>query len=194
MILRNLKTATQSQHDALEQDLDLSDRRLTREEYRVLLQMFYGFYQPLEDALAQSEPRLLSAVEFASRRKTPLLQADLRALGESSAEMAALPRCVALPGICGLGGALGCLYVLEGATLGGQALLKQWRAQGSVPITCAFFNSYGAEVGVFWKTFRQTLVDLVQTPADEDAAIEAARQTFACLHRWVSDTSKGQWA
>jgi heme oxygenase len=48
----------------------------------------------------------------------------------------------------------------------------------------AFFSSYGLRVGPMWRSFCTTLQ--AQTPLEtEDAVVEAARDTFIAMHRWL---------
>ena len=82
----------------------------------------------------------------------------------------------------------GCLYVVEGATLGGLAHPPAGRRGflGLGPdFGAAFYASYGPDVGRLWREF---LARLAETCADEPAAAtatEAALATFAALERWL---------
>jgi len=67
--------------------------------------------------------------DYESRRKLPLLSQDLVALGASAEELDRLPRCQGLPACDEPAAAMGYLYVMEGATLGGQMLLR-WCSSG----------------------------------------------------------------
>ncbi len=79
--------------------------------------------------------------------------------------MLALPRCSRILSLPDLAQALGCLYVLEGATLGGQVLSRRsaepfgfTRAHG-----CAFFHRYGDQVGPLWQACCSVLNDTLMT-------------------------------
>jgi heme oxygenase len=182
-----LKHGTQAHHARAEASLPLMDEGLTVERYRRMLARLLGFHAPLEQRLAGADWRRIG-LDPARRRKSPLLVADLRALTLTDAQIAALPRCEDLPEARGLSSALGCLYVLEGATLGGQLVRRHVAARlGLGPQNgCAFFAAYGDAVGPMWREYQQrlaTLVDGGEAAADE--VVDAARQTFDALTRWL---------
>ena len=59
---------------------------------------------------------------FPLRARSELIESDLLALGLSRRELAELPRCADLPRLSCPEDLAGCLYVLEGACLGGQVI------------------------------------------------------------------------
>ncbi len=187
MILTKLKQTTQPQHELLERDLNLLNRCPTLADYRQLMARFYGFYEPLEAQLSALLDWRAVPFDFEQRRKTLLLVRDLQALGLSEAERAALPRCHELPTLLGFGSALGCLYVLEGATLGGQIIARHFNAafQLTPENGAAFYHGYGAQTGPRWKEFGAFATESATTDEIETAALEAAQQTFTKLHRWL---------
>ena len=182
MLLQRLREETRSAHEAIERDLDDLRAHSSMDRYRVLLARFFGFYADWEPNVAAS---LADENFFAPRRKTALLQRDLVSLGYSVEAISALPRCPDLPTLTGLSEALGSVYVLEGATLGGQIIsrrlerdlgLSEGRGYG-------FFRSYGREVGTMWRAFGERVLAL---PADAgDACVRSAQLTFARLHGWL---------
>lgn len=161
---------------------------LSLEQYQAVLQRLYGFYQPMEDrlnVLAWSEP----VFDPGARQKTPLLVRDLQALNPSL-DWAALPVCGNLPEAGCPARGLGCAYVMEGATLGGQIIARHVeRTLNLGPDRgTAFFHSYGSDVGPRWRAFQQALLAYLTTPARQDAAIRAARETFQAFERWVIES------
>ena len=188
MILDRLKHETHAAHMRLEAIVGLPSRLRSAESYRALLARFYGFYAPLE-------PRILARNEWArydfpiaQRAKVPALERDLAALGYTSETLAALPRCVELPALASFPAALGAMYVLEGATLGGQVISRAVRAElGYAPETgCAFFASYGRELGPMWQAFRAFLASIeAENPASADAIVAGAHATFAAFGAWI---------
>jgi heme oxygenase len=188
MILELLKERTRDLHTQVERTVDLPTRLQSRLLYASLLSRFYGFYGPLEDRLAAVEGLAAAALEFEGRRKAPLLRDDLTALGLGEADIRSLPRCERLPSVTDTGDALGCLYVLEGATLGGQVVrrLVEQRLGLAAGRGCSFFDSYGERVGVMWREFRRFVEGYVMaTPGAGDRVIAAAVGTFSSLDRWV---------
>lgn len=179
-----LRTETRPWHDRLEVGLDLAGRLDSLTEYRRLMEDFLGFYRPVETALAKVPWEDADAL-CAPRRKTPLLEADLRALGVSDFEIARLPISASVPRPADRAGVFGCLYVMEGATLGGRMVRRfaLERLGPAVEPASAFFGSYGAQVGPMWQSF---LDRMEQECADEpDTVIRIAIATFKSLEEWL---------
>ncbi|HEY1189846.1 MAG TPA: biliverdin-producing heme oxygenase [Gemmata sp.] len=179
MLLTRLKDETRELHERVERNLALLERAPSADEYRPLLWKFYRFYRPAEAALA-AVPWGALGFDFDSRRKAPLLERDLTALGATRAALdgaggAALPPLDTVPR------ALGCLYVLEGATLGGQVLTRHMSGAPGGPLPGAFFASYGADVGTMWKTFRAFLTAYSERAGGDDEIVRSAHRTFEAL-------------
>ncbi len=81
--------------------------------------------------------------------------------------------------------ALGCLYVLEGSTLGGQVVTRYLAGVPSMEDVTwfSFFSSYGAEVGPMWQEFGEFLT--VHARGDDEAIVRAACETFTTLACWL---------
>ena len=185
-ILARLRAETRPEHDAIEAALDLTSETLTLDAYRHTLERSYGFYHPLEAQLAQVGGWIERGLDLTKRQKAPLLAADLRALG--AADLTTFPLCTDLPPHGTAAAALGCVYVMEGATLGGQVISKAVaKSLGLTPETGGrFFHSYGDRTGLMWQGFRTAISTCVVTVADQDEAVDAAKKTFQSLHRWMS--------
>ncbi len=154
MILDRLKEATRDNHQRLEEGLDVSSRLFSLSDYRSLLLRWWGFYVPIERDISFAVAQTNSQFEFGARRKTGLLLQDLQALGVSEAELKSAPQCADLPELRDFAAALGCLYVLEGATLGGQIISRLLRQNLGLTAEngAAFFNAYGKQTGRMWQT------------------------------------------
>lgn len=185
-ILRFLKEGTAPQHEAAERRLDLADRLRTPSTYAALLGRLYGFYAPLEGALGRVPGYETVGLDFGARRKTPHLVSDLAALGQGAD---GLPLAADLPSPATLGEALGGMYVLEGATLGGRVISRLVADRlGFTPANAgAFFAGYGDRVGSMWAEFRAALVRFADTPAAEAEVLTAARGTFDRFNDWLAD-------
>jgi heme oxygenase len=93
---------------------------------------------------------------------------------------------------------LGCLYVIEGATLGGRSITQHLQTRfGLTPQSGgAFFDGYGAHTGSRWKAFCTMLMNNASPPdhADDEsrhaAIVAAANDTFQTLTQWLFPTSK----
>jgi heme oxygenase len=187
MILARLKEQTAEQHQRLEAKLDIFARLSSPQGYKSLLEQFYGFYRPLEIHLSSvmCSPAFLS--NFTARRKTPLLEEDLLFLDLSELNLSELPQCQKLPTVESEAQAFGCLYVLEGATLGGQIISKYVadklgyeRERGA-----SFFRSYGAEVRAMWCGFVQALREYAKAHDADDEVVAAAVDTFDKFDQWL---------
>lgn len=200
MILSMLKEQTRPLHDQIEHTMDLPSRLRSPDTYKALLGRFYGFYAPLEVLLGSVEGAAAEyariGFDFAKRCKTEILKADLRALGMSEADISELPQCTRdqLPAIHGMPEAIGCWYVLEGSTLGGQIIRREVASQlGIFPGNgCSFFSSYGDQLGPMWKAFGVAAEQFVASAADPaecaERVVRAANETFVRLDAWVAKT------
>ena len=183
--LSRLRVETRPEHDAIEAALDLTCRALTRESYRRTLEHFYGYYQPLEVAVRAVQGWGGHGLDPDERRKTQLLEFDLRALGVV-ASLDSLPVCHDIPPVDRLAAAFGYLYVTEGATLGGQIISRHVRqAIGVTPESGGrFFHGYGERTGIMWQTFRTALAAFATTRDTQDEVVASAVQTFRTLRAW----------
>lgn len=183
-VLVRLKAQTRPEHDAIEAALGLMGDGLTTDLYRDTLERFYGFYRPLEDGLWGMGGWLGHGLNLDERRKTTLLEMDLERLGIDAPR--GLPICVDLPPHKSVAACFGCLYVLEGATLGGQVITRQVRDRlGVTPESGGrFFHAYGERVGEMWQTFRTALTAFATTEQRQDEVVAGAVATFRTLHRW----------
>ncbi len=181
-LLNRLRRETSSLHQTLETDLNLLDPNMTLERYQTVLEGFYGFYAPWEKTVSRHINVLLPRWTE-ERCKTPMLEHDLRFL---RSDLTGIPRCQTLPDTASVQGLLGSLYVLEGATLGGQVLSRHFLKQfGLSPSQgCSFFSSYGEAVGERWQAFCSRLATY-SSPATDAFIVESAIETFQLLGDWL---------
>ncbi len=184
-VLTRLRIETRPQHDAIEAALDITSETLTLDAYRLTIERFHGFYLPLEAGLVKIGGWMERGLDLTERQKTLLLKNDLQALGVSDPEM--VPVCTVLPPHGTVAAAFGCLYVLEGATLGGQVIMPLLRNRlGITPETGGqFFRGYGDRTGAMWQAFRAVLTASVVKPCEADEAVAAAKETFLKLQHWM---------
>ena len=123
-MLQDLRTGTAPLHIALEKRLPFFSLLLDEAFYLRLLQAYYGFYQPMEQRLVESGAMLCN-FDLDERLKSTTLRSDLLALGLTERAITDLPVCDALPVTVTTGACVGVLYVLEGASLGGQILRRE---------------------------------------------------------------------
>lgn len=142
--------------------------------YERLLVRYFGFYEALE--------LRLGACDLAFVRKAGWLGADLVQLGYTAAALERLPRPTQLPALGSVAAGMGSLYVLEGATLGGQIITRHLHK--TLPhAPTRFFGGYGDETGTRWKRF---LTRLEGCAPDIPALLSGARGTYRCFDAWLS--------
>lgn len=191
-LLDRLKAQTRGEHVAMEAALDLMRDDVLLADYRRLLERYLGFYAPVEARLAGVLAGVpLGGLEFETRRKLPLLQADLAALSGPAADTLAM--CDALPPLHTPAQAMGCLYVLEGATLGGMVIGKHVQRTLGLRPDCGarFFHGSGARTAEMWRAFRAAMVEFAAdadaadaADATADAVVDSANETFRSLRYW----------
>ena len=191
-IMALLRSATLEHHRRAEAALSdlISLEAPTRAIYTTTLVRLAGWYFPLEDRLSKAARSLASiGVMWADRRKSPSLIADLSALGyHGSIEV-----CNALPPVVTLSQAVGCLYVLEGATLGGQIVVRLLRAAPEMPRDPGFrfFSGYEERTASMWRTFGAAVSTSVERSRVEhhtvirDEIVTSAQATFDSLMIWL---------
>ncbi len=191
MLFAALKQQTKIYHDKLDHKLDIFNRITSPEAYCQLLSRFLGFYSPIEQSLAQIPDLQILDLNMAGRRKASWLQDDLRVLGIEDTD--ALTVCQNMPQLSNAAQALGCMYVLEGATLGGQLIRRH--VEQTLGFTAihgiAFFSSYGAQVGPMWKSFCSIATEYAENGADPEVipeiVIGAACDTFVKIEQWLTE-------
>lgn len=187
-----LRRETAADHQRIESNLDLLKPTLSLGEYRCVLRKFYGFYEPLERRLHDAASAATLGLVVPSR--SPLLAEDLAALGEPVADITAAPCCERLPEIETVAQIAGCVYVTEGATLGGRLIARALaRSLGLSPDNGArFFAGAGAATGAAWKRTLCWLDDVVRAGADPDAIVASARETFRAFDAWLAAPEHGR--
>jgi heme oxygenase len=179
MITERLKTETAQLHKETE-DVSygalIMSGALTPAEYAIIIEKNYILHAVLEQAFKNYAPLAeVEGLDIESRYKTNSLIADMQLIGRE------LPK---LPNINitlnSLEEALGMMYVLEGATLGGSYILKALLRTPSMQSITSYnyYGVYGDTIGPKWKTFQQILLSNVDTKEKEDVAIAAAAKTY----------------
>ncbi len=183
-VLAELRVATGHNHSRLERRLPFMSADLDIAWYGRLMQAYYGFYAPLEQQLQQVEH--LDSIIGPTRYKASVLHQDLQALGLSCDQIRHLPRCGKLPVTDNRQQIIGVLYVIEGATLGGQILRRNARDQLGLEeqTGAAFLDVYGKATGVMWKSYLAHLA-AIDAPEERALVIQAALDVFACFEDWL---------
>lgn len=182
-VLQMLRSATALQHKALEARLPLTHVSLDLPTYRRIIEAYYGFHAALQTRIAQFlAPDALDP----EREKVQALIKDLQALGLSDTQIDRLPLCAELPDLDSEARLLGIMYVMEGATLGGQVLRRIIADKLSVDAETGgeFLDVYGRDTGRLWKAFLSRLAGFDHLDHNEDV-VQAACATFTCFERWL---------
>jgi heme oxygenase len=158
--------------------------------YRRHLESFWGFYAPFETTLAALH-WAEHGIDLTERCKTPLLRADLISLGVDDPDT--LPRCNRLPSLPGITAAFGSLYVLEGASLGGQIISRHVATQLGYTAThgASYFNGYGAQTGAMWMAFRRAIDACGTEEVARAEMIAGALATFVEVREWCTRSPAG---
>ena len=185
-ILDALKRGTRALHDRVESRIRVLEADFTPGDYGDLLARMWGFYRPVEACLGELGVWQDLDLDPAERWKTPLLEQDLARLGVGGDALAYLPVCTDLPALDSVPRALGCAYVLEGATLGGVIIARHLaRTWG---IRSAFFGSYGSNSGSMWRAFGCALAVYEAKTSSAARIVGGAGDTFDKLDAWLLKT------
>ena len=184
---KRLRDVTAALHARVETRLDLDAKVATEGDYIVLLARFLGFYAPAERGLAQLDWRG-SGFEFDKRMKAGWIKADLADFGVDDEAAAALPEAANAPQPKTILDGFGILYVLEGATLGGQVVLRRLGPRLGVRpgFGGRFFSSYGSDVGRMWQEYLSALGVFGRQDRAADVIERAAIETFRAFDVWLS--------
>ncbi len=178
-----LKRETAELHRRVERAVGAPTTLTSLDRYLAMLKLWLGFYAPLEAALETFTRWSELGLCLEERRKTPLLEADLTRLGARSSTVSA---CWRLPALSSFERALGAMYVLEGATLGGQIIVRgARRTLGPIPAT--FLDGYGAATGRMWREFTDALARYDEVGGDASEVAVGAALAFRSLEQWTVD-------
>ena len=170
-----LRTATHASHERLEK---ISGRLTSPGIYSAYLRAQYRFRAPLEADVARLWPN-----EWSTFKNTIIAQALLQDVCDvdGAAAAARLERdvidtaCPRAAQASRVASVLGCLYVLEGASLGARLLLIDAKQLGHTSEKGARHLAQQCESGAVWRAFQILLEDAghVEMNDVEDAAVKA---------------------
>jgi heme oxygenase len=127
-------------------------------------------------------------LELRARNHTSCLVADLVSLGANLHDLPRAPREM-LPELPSFAHALGALYVLEGATLGGRVILRDLEARMGAAVFGAgrFFGGRGDTVELVWKSFRAAVDSFGrERPELRADVVCGAERTFGSMLDWFA--------
>jgi len=183
MIANLLRTETAGGHKELESLMyvnEIMNNSLSIEQYKKLLTINYIIHQKLENKLANMlDANLASELDMKSRLKLAALEKDLAYWNIDSLTLPGLNFDLFIPEKNNAE-VLGALYVLEGATLGGNMIKRHILANPTFKDEeggLNYYGVYGDELSAKWKSFVSILNDTV-SEADYERCIASANHTF----------------
>jgi heme oxygenase (biliverdin-IX-beta and delta-forming) len=191
VVRQRLRLATAAIHQSLHEHpafVRLLEGRMRLAEYRALIARLYGFHWPLDRGLRSASPQVLGGLDAGERERSPVLRADLRALGLADAEIDRLPLCDTLSPVRSYPALLGRLYVVEGAALGGRVLAAKLDGvlEGRGVEGRAFFLGRASPDPLPWPTFCE-LLEAQSAPTQIAAMTKSAETTFHAMGRWLAN-------
>ncbi|GAA4213512.1 biliverdin-producing heme oxygenase [Pedobacter jeongneungensis] len=183
MIANLLRTETAENHKTLESLMfvnEIMNNSLSIDQYKKLLTVNYIIHQKSENILANMlNADIAAELEMNSRLKLSALEKDLNYWGIDSLTLPGLNFELYLPQK-NTAEVLGALYVLEGATLGGNVIKRHILANPNFKDHEAglnYYGVYGEELSTKWKKFVSVLNERVPE-VDYERCINSANQTF----------------
>jgi len=167
-----LRDATRAPHLRLEERTDILARVADRASRAAVVQAFSRFHAELE-AVAAPWLSGLPGLDFHARRRTPVLERDLAALGVAGAPPVASDLAAG-----SVGEALGLMYVAEGSTLGGRVIRREVGRRGLDFVGLGFLDPYGERSGERWRAFLAVLEHHTAAAGVASAAIDGALAGF----------------
>lgn len=183
-LAHRLKSETAEAHAALEQRLNPRLFSISnKEDYGQILKVFHSFFAPLQHKVQAAVPAVLLP-DIAQRRTAHWIEQDLRVLQQNVPPPASEKY---LPKINTSARAIGALYVMEGATLGGRIIAKKLTQQlgDEVARALRFFEGYRHNTGPMWVQFVAALNGLTLSETETGQAINAANETFQKFDMWI---------
>lgn len=183
-MLEVIRAGTRDAHAALESTLEIAKAHSGEQEYFRYIGAVLGWLEPLEAELWQGPwPAVVMPGE--RRDKSAWIVSDLRDRGLTDEQVSAIPRCHGVPPLRSAAERFGAAYVVEGAQLGGRALLKELGPR-LAPRRVRWLEGYGAETAARWRVFLTALEEELGDAAEARVAAETARRTFAWVHSWFA--------
>ena len=186
----HLRHATAKTHQAVERlplMARLTSPSVTREDYLDYLHALAEVYAALEGSLLDVLDEEIRN-DLGVRPKLPAILDDLAEQGQPH-----IPRTSTQLAPAGSGAALGGLYVLEGATLGGRVIAKHLRrCLGPALGSAGFLDFHGEHSSAAWKRFASILDSLpAHGRMDPAEVVSGACTTFAVVHRMLEGGGTG---
>jgi heme oxygenase len=185
-----LRAATADLHARADAELRSGGWLRDAPSYACFAQRLLGFHRVVEAAAAPLAGPVAD-LDHPARRRSPLLEADLRRLTRLGVPRPPPAHPAVRLHLDDVAALLGCLYVVEGSTLGGQVLIR-WVARDLGPDVAAaatHLTPYGDRTYQRWTELAAVIEQLLAgDPAALRRAVAAARATFDLHHALVGST------
>ncbi len=183
MIATLLRAETAESHNELESLMfvnEIMNNSLSIVDYKKLLAVNYIIHQRLENKLiSMLDEGTANSLEIGGRLKLASLEKDLQYWDIDAHALNTLDVELYTP-TANIADVLGALYVLEGATLGGNVIKKHILANPNFVDRAGglnYYGVYGDELSGKWKNFVVILNETV-LEADYERCVNSANQMF----------------
>lgn len=179
MIASLLKEQTKKLHDLVEEKLmskKIMDKSFNLNDYQFIIKHNYNFLKHFESSVfSKFSDETADKLQLNKRRKLIFIEKDISILGlEISNDQLPIS-------ILNEAEAFGMLYVMEGATLGGNIIRKNLsKNQNFKGLTFNYFGCYGEQTSFLWKLFKEVLEEKALNSCDEDF-IKGAKIAYQSL-------------
>ena len=192
MLQEKLKSATSAHHDELENLMfvqEIMNKTLTLEQYKTLLATNYVVHAAIESKLHDAlDSEVKESLDIDNRDKLSALEQDLKEMNMDKDDLDAVHFDFSIKDH-GNASSLGAMYVLEGATLGGNVIQKKLRANPTFEnLSLNYYNVYAQNLMPNWLSFVKVLNSSVPEE-DHQLAEESAVDMFQHIAQ-VSKTVK----
>lgn len=190
MLQEILKSATKAHHDELENLMfvnEIMNKTLTLEQYKTLLATNYIVHSAIESKLHKAlDEDIKAQLNIKNRDKLSALKQDLAEMGIKKEDLDALQVDFADWDESNNASSLGAMYVLEGATLGGNVIQKKLRGTPAFEnLSLNYYTVYAHNLMPNWLSFVKVLNSSV---AEEDFA--QAEQSAVGMFQQIATVSR----
>lgn len=178
---QQLKETTHAAHIRLEKRIVTHIKSMnTTDEYVGLLNAYYAFIHPLEQAIAKHvSPSHLPDIQ--NRMRAHMILNDIQHLG---GDVLKPEEAVEQPAITDLASAVGALYVLEGSTMGGPYIAAMISRRMEAGDALTYFKGYGEDNKLMWSGFLELMTSEALSQ-HTDQVISSAMDTFEKFDAWM---------
>jgi len=190
MLHEKIKQATEKNHNQLEQLMfvgQIMDGSLTFDEYKRILYTNYLSHAGIEHNLHSNlSEDLKQHLDINSRTKLPALLKDMEEAKITIPDTEPQTSAINTDSDAAI---LGSMYVLEGATLGGNMIVKRLKTNTNLApynLNFHYYQVYGEKLVEKWKQFISVLNTAVPEQNDEIAVKSAVNmfEHIAALQAW----------